>query len=229
MGLPPTSSKISSDSNEVTTFKFDFPNFTGNHTGTDLSLGINSVAGGGTGLATLTANNVILGNGASSPIFVAPGTTGNVLTSNGITWQSSAASAGNPFDLFYSSAQSTNYSTNNTTPTTVTTALLSFTPNYTAIYKVHAILPTEVNNPTYGAYFQITNTSGGASQLTNSAAFQGINNSGVINTSYIEALYTLVSGTAYVFNVQIYASSGSATATLAGSSLTWYAYAERCG
>jgi len=47
------------------------------------------VAGGGTGLSTLTANNVILGNGTSSPIFVAPGTTGNVLTSNGTTWVSS--------------------------------------------------------------------------------------------------------------------------------------------
>ena len=54
MGLPPTSSKISTDANEVTTFKFDFPNFTGTHTGTDLSLGINSVPGGGTGLGTLT-------------------------------------------------------------------------------------------------------------------------------------------------------------------------------
>ena len=47
------------------------------------------VAGGGTGLSTLTANNVILGNGTSSPTFVAPGTTGNVLTSNGTTWVSS--------------------------------------------------------------------------------------------------------------------------------------------
>jgi hypothetical protein len=46
------------------------------------------VSGGGTGLSTLTANNVILGNGASSPTFVAPGTTGNVLTSNGTTWTS---------------------------------------------------------------------------------------------------------------------------------------------
>jgi hypothetical protein len=45
---------------------------------------------GGTGLATLTANNVILGNGTSTPQFVAPGTTGNVLTSNGSTWQSTA-------------------------------------------------------------------------------------------------------------------------------------------
>lgn len=49
-----------------------------------------SVANGGTGATTLTANNVLLGNGSSSPQFVAPGTTGNVLTSNGTTWQSTA-------------------------------------------------------------------------------------------------------------------------------------------
>ncbi len=48
------------------------------------------VANGGTGLATLTANNVILGNGTSAPTFVAPGTSGNVLTSNGTTWSSAA-------------------------------------------------------------------------------------------------------------------------------------------
>ena len=49
-----------------------------------------SVSGGGTGLSTLTANNVILGNGTSSPTFVAPGTAGNILTSNGSTWASTA-------------------------------------------------------------------------------------------------------------------------------------------
>jgi len=49
------------------------------------------VANGGTGAATLTANNVILGNGTSAPTFVAPGTTGNLLTSNGTTWASVAA------------------------------------------------------------------------------------------------------------------------------------------
>jgi hypothetical protein len=51
------------------------------------------VANGGTSLATLTANNVILGNGTSSPLFVAPSTSGNVLTSNGTTWQSTAPAA----------------------------------------------------------------------------------------------------------------------------------------
>jgi len=50
-----------------------------------------AVANGGTGLATLTANNVILGNGTSAPTFVAPSTNGNVLTSNGTTWTSAAA------------------------------------------------------------------------------------------------------------------------------------------
>jgi hypothetical protein len=48
--------------------------------------GIVKVAQGGTGLTTLTANNVILGNGTSNPIFVAPGSSGNVLSSNGTTW-----------------------------------------------------------------------------------------------------------------------------------------------
>lgn len=56
------------------------------------------VSKGGTGLTTLTANNVILGNGTSTPSFVAPGTSGNLLTSNGTTWQSTtpAASAALP-------------------------------------------------------------------------------------------------------------------------------------
>ena len=53
-----------------------------------------AVTSGGTGLATLTSNNVILGAGTSSPTFVAPSTSGNVLTSNGTTWQSTAPAGG---------------------------------------------------------------------------------------------------------------------------------------
>lgn len=45
-----------------------------------------TVAQGGTGAATLTANHVLLGNGTSTPQLVAPSTSGNVLTSNGTTW-----------------------------------------------------------------------------------------------------------------------------------------------
>jgi hypothetical protein len=50
------------------------------------------VASGGTGAATLTANNVVLGNGTSAVQFVAPGTSGNALVSNGTTWASGSVS-----------------------------------------------------------------------------------------------------------------------------------------
>ena len=51
-----------------------------------------AVADGGTGASSITANSVILGNGSSalSGNLVAPGTSGNVLTSNGTTWTSVA-------------------------------------------------------------------------------------------------------------------------------------------
>jgi hypothetical protein len=52
------------------------------------------VGNGGTGAATFTANNVLLGNGTSAFQVVAPGTNGNVLTSNGTTWQSTTPTAG---------------------------------------------------------------------------------------------------------------------------------------
>lgn len=48
------------------------------------------VANGGTGASSLTANNVLLGNGTSAVQVVAPGTTGNFLRSNGSTWISTA-------------------------------------------------------------------------------------------------------------------------------------------
>jgi len=53
-----------------------------------------SVANGGTGATSLTANNVLLGNGTSAVQVVAPGSSGNVLTSNGTTWQSTTPAAG---------------------------------------------------------------------------------------------------------------------------------------
>jgi|TARA_R110000822_G_scaffold144577_3_gene283312 hypothetical protein len=61
-----------------------------------ITAGTLAVANGGTGASTLTANNVILGNGTSAPSFVAPGTNGNVLTSNGTTWTSAAGGGGSP-------------------------------------------------------------------------------------------------------------------------------------
>jgi len=55
-----------------------------------------AVADGGTGASSITANSVILGNGSSAlnGNLVAPGTSGNILTSNGTTWASAAAPTG---------------------------------------------------------------------------------------------------------------------------------------
>jgi hypothetical protein len=49
-----------------------------------------SIAQGGTGVASLTANNLLLGNGTSAVSFIAPGTSGNRLQSDGTTWASTA-------------------------------------------------------------------------------------------------------------------------------------------
>lgn len=54
------------------------------------------VANGGTGSASLTAGSVVVGNGTSAVSLVAPGSSGNVLTSNGSTWTSAAPASGAP-------------------------------------------------------------------------------------------------------------------------------------
>ena len=51
------------------------------------------VANGGTGTTSLSTNGVLLGNGTSGLQTVAPSTAGNVLTSNGTTWQSTTPAA----------------------------------------------------------------------------------------------------------------------------------------
>ena len=61
--------------------------------GTITTAGTLAVANGGTGATALAANNVVLGNGANAVQVIAPSTSGNVLTSNGTTWQSTTPAA----------------------------------------------------------------------------------------------------------------------------------------
>ena len=74
-----------------------------------------AVADGGTGRSTLAANNVLLGNGTTGLLTVAPGTSGNVLTSNGTTWASSA-----PFSWVVSNVNSSSNITTGTTSYSIT-------------------------------------------------------------------------------------------------------------
>jgi hypothetical protein len=321
MALPPTSSKISSDTNEVTTFKFDFPNFTGTHTGTLVSLDINSVAGGGTGLASLTANNVILGNGTSSPTFVAPGASGNVLTSNGTTWLSSTPSSGSvtsvalaapaiftvtgspvttagtltlsysgtalptanggtgttssgtQYGLVYYATTTSMASTaagspgqvltsNGTSPPTfqtftngfqyfassqVTTRssavatttfstfsnspAFTFTPTITGKYKVYSNCTYLTSAGNHLGNVRIFNTTGGATLLQESQAANYTGNAldTPVDTVFIQSVYTLTSGTPYVFDIQGKIDSVSFVVELAGDQAPFYMFAELCG
>jgi hypothetical protein len=56
------------------------------------------VAHGGTGVSSLTANSLLLGAGTSAVTFAAPGTSGNVLTSNGTVWASATPGTATSLD-----------------------------------------------------------------------------------------------------------------------------------
>jgi hypothetical protein len=65
-GLPPTTAMDSADAKGLPTFFFQFPNFTGTHTGVTFSLGVNGIAGGGTNNSSVySAGSLIFSNGTS--------------------------------------------------------------------------------------------------------------------------------------------------------------------
>jgi hypothetical protein len=67
---------------------------TGNISANNLSLTTTlPVSSGGTGSANLTLGSVVVGNNTGTVTLVSPGTTGNVLVSNGTTWISQAPAA----------------------------------------------------------------------------------------------------------------------------------------
>lgn len=88
-----------------------------------------TVAQGGTSLTTLTANNVIIGNGTSAPTFVAPSTSGNVLTSNGTTWASTVPAAGG---IAYTAVKIANYTAVNNDGVLTNTTAAGFTVTFPA-------------------------------------------------------------------------------------------------
>lgn len=165
-----------------------------------------SVANGGTGVASLSANHVMLGNGTSAVQLVAPGASGNVLTSNGTTWESSPAASGKVVQQIYSS--STAYTTGTTTipfddtipqnteGTEFLTATITPTnTNNILVIEVQAIVSANNNVRVIGALFQdATANALNAVVWSNTGAVAGVR-SGTIALRYQMAAGTTSSTT----------------------------------
>lgn len=129
--------------------------------GTITLAGTLGAANGGTGSTTLAANNVLLGNGTSALQVVAPGASGNVLTSNGTTWTSAAPAS--PTITGWTAALAT------TTPNDVTYAA-SFTATGSATDIDAVIAPKGAGAIT--ARIPDSGTTGGNKRGINAVDFQ---------------------------------------------------------
>lgn len=168
----------------------------------DISLnGTVGVSNGGTGATTLTAENVLLGNGTSAVKFVAPGASGNLLTSNGTTWTSAAPSNFVLLDTITT-----------TSGTTATSAVLSTSYRQFIIYFLgvsHA--GAAVQN------FQMALSDDGGS--TYSAVVAVI--SGFTGASLLDSVITIInpnSTSATKFATSIFAAGTTGSVTQSGAS-----------
>ena len=105
------------------------------------------VADGGTGRSTLTANYALLGDGTSAVQMIAPGTSGNLLTSNGSTWASTTPAAGGAGYFLGNSSGATGDTTNGLTDIfRVNNAALATSCTIAASTNASATGPLTVNS-----------------------------------------------------------------------------------
>ena len=105
-----------------------------------LSFGTLPIAGGGTGAATLTANSALLGNGTSALQAIAPGTSGNVLTSDGSTWASSTPAGGGAWNYI-------------ATTTASNAATADFTSQLSSTYDLYMVTGVDIHPHTDEPWF----------------------------------------------------------------------------
>jgi len=186
-----------------------------------------SVPNGGTGRATLTANYVLLGDGTTAVQMVAPGTSGNVLTSNGTTWASAASNFGMGASVVKTGPQSiTNAAA---TPLTWQSAVYDSSsiysgadptrltvPSGVSLVSVQAGVIWSVNGSGYRQVFIRKN--GSVNNLTPShttPTIAGVN----VNQNVASGVQSVVPGN--FFETLVYQNSGS-TLTVDNSAVCWF-------
>ena len=155
-----------------------------------------TVAQGGVGAATLTANSVLLGNGTSALQTVAPSTSGNVLTSNGTSWTSATPTVSTPIPagsvmLFYQSAAPTGW-TQSTTLNDYDLRLVSGTGGTTGGTTAYS---TVFANQTVSTTISISGTSGATTLSTAQIPSHGHNAYNATNSCSTGAPAWFFSGT----------------------------------
>ena len=125
-----------------------------------------NVANGGTGLTTIPAGNVVIGNGTSALYGVSPGTAGNVLTSIGGVWTSNAAvggsgsPGGNPGQIQFNNSGAFGGDANLTFSGSTTTAANLIVSNLTVSQAVFSSATKQlVSNPITGTGSVVMNAS----------------------------------------------------------------------
>lgn len=189
--------------------------------------GIVAVVNGGTSLAALTLNNVILGNGTSAPQFVAPSLAGNVLMSDGTTWSSEPLAAASAFAAYHSSLINTSSGVVSGAPfqTFDNSPAFTFTPAISGTYKIYTSAPIEQGSVSVPGTIRVFNTSGGATLLAESQADTNMSISN-ITTMYAQSNYTLIAGTTYVFDIQGSNFGGGGSLQIRGDIASFYMFAE---
>jgi hypothetical protein len=168
------------------------------------------VSRGGTGTSTLAANSIILGNGTGAVKLVAPGTSGNLLTSNGTSWVSTtspSALTGAVILLYSNQTDSTdlNTSTTQTALRNWNTGIVNTTYSY---YMIEATVVTNIwNNSNRNCLFNINFREGAGNVIksfqwrTLSWTLAGVRNNG---TNFTGTLKAMVASTAVPNNANFY-------------------------
>lgn len=176
---------------------------------------------GGTGAASLTANNVLLGNGTSAFQVVAPGTANNVLYSNGTTWVSGPLPSSSAVSSF--SAGTTGFTPSTASTGAITLAGTLGVANGGTGQTTYTDGQLLIGNTTGNTLTKATLTAGSGIGISNGAGSITISSTVVPNPTLnvvTGTTQTAVAGNQYVLT-NVAATTVTLPATPAAGDLVW--------